>query len=310
MKRGLIIAGAIVAALAAGGVRAQTLNWDRLLPAPAVPPSAEPTPGQAAPFKPRPPKVGNLVPGVIFNDCPECPSMVVIRHGSFTMGSPDSEAGRLLSEGPQHRVEIGYDLAVGRYPVTFDEWDACVAAGGCNGYRPSDQGWGRGRQPVVNVSWVDAGNYVKWLSTRTGQPYRLPTEPEWEYAARAGTKTVYWWGALLGTGNAVCDGCGSQWDRRQAAPVGSFKANPFGLFDMVGAVFQWVEDCPGDESYKGANSIGRAEVTRGCKQRVMRGGSWYSAPGSLRSAFRGWFAPEFRYQNIGFRVVVPLITRP
>ena len=133
------------------------------------------------------------------------------------------------------RLQFAKPFAVSKFEVTFDDWDACVAYGDCNPV-VRDSGWGRGRQPVINVTWDDAQRYVAWLSRMTGRTYRLLSEAEWEYAARAGTQTAYSWGDEIGKGNANCHGCGSQWDRRQTAPVGSFAANAFGLYDMLGNV--------------------------------------------------------------------------
>ena len=236
-------------------------------------------------------------PGKTFRDCPECPEMVVVPAGSFTMGSPAPE-----DEGPQHRVTISQPFAVGKYEVTFSEWDACVSAGGCNGYRPGDEGWGRGSRPVIEVSWEDAKSYVAWLSRRTGQRYRLLTEAEWEYAARAKTRTGYSWGDRIGRNRANCYGCGSRRDSQGTAPAGSFPANGFGLHDMHGNVWEWVEDC-WHKSYAGAPSDGSAWVAGGdCSVRVLRGGSWDDAPGFLRSAGRGGNVAGFRYFSYGFRV--------
>ena len=180
--------------------------------------------------------------GAVFRDCPECPEMVVVPAGSFMMGSPASEKDRDDDEGPVHRVNrvtIAAPFAVGVYEVTFDEWDACVRGGGCGGYRPVDAGWGRGRRPVINVNWEDVRTYVDWLSRETGKDYRLLSEAEWEYAARAGTTTRYHWGDDIGRNRANCyytyDGCGDSWDH--TAPVGSFGANGFGLHDMHGNVW-------------------------------------------------------------------------
>jgi hypothetical protein len=150
--------------------------------------------------------------------------MIALPAGGFTMGSPEDEIERDDDEGPEHFVTIARPFAVGRYEVTFEEWDACVAGGGCGGYRPPDRGWGRGRQPVIAVSWRDAGAYVAWLRERTGEPYRLLSEAEWEYAARAGGATRYWWGDHIGWDNANCRGCGSPWDGQQTAPVGQLPA--------------------------------------------------------------------------------------
>ena len=242
-------------------------------------------------------------PVTVFRDCPECPEMVVVPAGSFTMGSPSSEKGRDDNEGPVHRVRIPVPFAVGKYEVTFAEWDACVSAGGCGGYRPKDRGWGRGRRPVIFASWKDAKAYVGWLSEKTGKEYRLLSESEWEFAARAGTTTRYSWGnAIIGRNRANCRGCGSRWDFKETAPVGSFAANGFGLHDMHGNVYEWVEDC-WNGSYAGAPSDGSAWESGDCSQRVLRGGSWYRLPRYLRAASRGWGDTGFRYYvSGGFRV--------
>ena len=236
-----------------------------------------------------------------FRDCPDCPEMVVMPASSFMMGSPSHEAGRGDDEGPRHRVTIEKPFAVGKYEVTFAEWDACVADGGCGGHRPEDEGWGRGRRPVINVNWDDAKAYVRWLNRKTGKQYRLPSEAEWEYAARAGTTTRYNWGDDIGRNRANCNGCGSRWDRKQTAPVGSFRANVFGLYDVHGNVLEWVEDCR-NGNYQGALSDGSAWTDGGCTSRVLRGGSWFSGPRFLRSAFRygNWAGNRFFYY--GFRV--------
>jgi formylglycine-generating enzyme required for sulfatase activity len=237
-----------------------------------------------------------------FKDCAACPEMVVAPAGSFTMGSPDIEWERSDDEGPQRLVTLERPFAVGRFAVTFDEWDACVGAGGCNHYRPTDQGWGRGRRPVINVSWNDAKAYVEWIAKTTGKPYRLLSEAEYEYAARAKKQTVYWWGKDIGKNNANCDGCGSRWDGKQTAPVGSFAANPFGLYDMHGNVWQWVEDCY-HENYIGAPQDGSAWTTSGdCAEPVSRGGEWSRGPGYVRSATRGTASADSRGNNRGLRV--------
>jgi formylglycine-generating enzyme required for sulfatase activity len=235
-----------------------------------------------------------------FRDCAQCPEMVVIPSGEFTMGSPEGEAGRLPTDGPQHKVTIARPFAVGKYEVTFDEWDACVAAGGC-AHKPGDQGWGRGRQPVINVSWEDARAYVSWLSKKTGKPYRLLSEAEWEYAARAGTTTRYPWGDAPGTNRANFRDSSSQWSNKQTAPVGSFAANPFGLHDMIGNVWEWVQDC-WNFSYEGAPGDGRAWESGDCGLRVERGGSWNYLPEYARAAIRFRIGPGFRDGSVGFRV--------
>ena len=238
--------------------------------------------------------------GDVFQECRECPEMVVIPPGEFTMGSPLSEAGRKKDEGPQHKVTLARPFAVGKYEVTFDEWDACVAAGGC-AHKPDDHGWGRDRRPVVNVNWEDAQAYVSWLSKRTGKPYRLLSEAEWEYAARAGTTTRYPWGDTLGTNRANSADSGSHWSGKQTAPASSFDANQFGLHDMIANVWEWVQDCL-NESYWGAPADGRAWESDGCARRVVRGGAWNRLPEVVRAANRGRTEPDHRNYAIGFRV--------
>jgi formylglycine-generating enzyme required for sulfatase activity len=228
-----------------------------------------------------------LQPGQSFYECADCPWMVVVPAGEFMMGSPKEEEGHQSNEEPQHKVSIRQRFAFSRFEVTFEEWDACVTLGGC-AYQPSDQGWGRGTRPVINVNWVDAHQFVAWLSTRTGKSYRLLSEAEWEYAARAGSDKSYSWGDEIGRNNANCNGCGSQWDNKQTAPVGSFALNKFGLHDMHGNVWEWVEDC-WHPNYQGAPNDGSAWTARGnCEIRVVRGGSWSANPQSLRAADRGW----------------------
>ena len=239
--------------------------------------------------------------GRTFRDCVECPQMVVVPSGSFTMGSPSNEAGRYDDEGPQYVVRIEYRLAVGVNEVTFAEWAACVAGGGCGGYRPDDEGWGRGNRPVINVSWDDAQSYVSWLSKRTGKSYRLLSESEWEYVARAGSVTAYSWGNEIGRNRANCDGCGSRWDNKKTAPVGAFGANAWGLHDMHGNVWEWMQDC-WHASYRGAPADGSAWESGNCSERVLRGGSWGIRPRNLRSAYRVGFAAGERYFSFGFRI--------
>ena len=200
--------------------------------------------------------------------------------------------------------------------MTFAEWDACVGAGGCGGYRPEDEGWGRGSRPVINVSWEDAQEYVRWLSRETGEGYRLPTEAEWEYVARAGTTTARYWGesesgqcrygngadaAFLGEyPNATTVSCSDGYAR--TAPVGLFEANGFGLYDVLGNLWEWTEDCWND-SYRGAPTDGSAWRSGDCSSRVLRGGSWSNQPKDLRSADRFWLSPGRRTYYLGFRVV-------
>lgn len=234
----------------------------------------------------------------IFKDCPACPEMVVIPAGKFDMGSPEDEQDRRADESPQHTVTIARPFAVGKYEVTFDEWDACVADGGCVNVK--DEGWGRGKRPVINVNWGEAQAYAHWLTRKTGQHYRLLTEAEWEYVARAGITSRYYWGDDVGHNNANCKGCGSQWDSKQTAPVGSFPPNPFGLHDMLGNVWEWVQDCA-HENYSDAPTDGSVWGET-CKFRTLRGGAWSAVPKAIRTAHRGGLGADNRYSFIGFRL--------
>lgn len=255
-------------------------------------------------------------PGWVFRDrradgaeCPECPELVVVPAGSFTMGSPEAEtafeqvpAEYANRERPQRPVTIAAAVgtaafALGRYEVTFEEWDACTAAGGCNGYRPHDQGWGRDRRPVINVSWNDAQAYVRWLSQRTAQRYRLPSEAEWEYAARAGTVMARYWGDGITPAQANYRDSGIN----GTVEVGRYPANPFGLYDMLGNVWEWVEDC-WNGGYQAAPADGSARSTGECNLRALRGASWFNFPGFLRAAFRDRNDTGYRNSNNGFRV--------
>jgi formylglycine-generating enzyme required for sulfatase activity len=238
-------------------------------------------------------------PGESFRDFGAGPEMVVIPAGSFMMGSKDGEGDK--SERPQHKVTIPQAFAAGKYPVTFDEWDAAVAAGGVS-HKPSDAGWGRGRQPAINVSWDDAQAYVKWLSAKTGQPYRLLSEAEWEYACRAGSSTAYCFGDSEGELDRYA--WYSANSGRQTHPVGEKTANDFGVHDMHGNVWEWCEDVWHD-SYdgkpEGLKASGGAWITGDSSRLILRGGSWGSVPGYLRAACRNGIL-EFRLNDAGLRV--------
>jgi formylglycine-generating enzyme required for sulfatase activity len=245
-----------------------------------------------------------LKPGAIFKECAkDCPEMVVVPAGSFEMGSPESEPGRFPNEGPRHRVTIAEPFAIAKFTVTFDEWDTCANYGDCEP-AISDSGYGRGRHPVINITWDDARRYVAWLARTTGKPYRLLTEAEWEYAARAGAdappedpSTIdrqAWYQANSGA---------------RPHPVGEKAANAWGLYDMFGNVWQWTMDCY-HENYQGAPADGSAWTTGPCNYRILRGGSWYATPQYLRPAAREYRASDNRSDNRGMRVARSLEPSP
>ena len=227
---------------------------------------------------------------------PEGPELVVVPAGRFRMGcvsrSPDCDS----DEWPVHEVEVE-SFALGRYEVTFKEYDRFAEATGRE--RPEDAGWGGGRRPVIHVSWKDAVEYADWLSAETGERYRLPTEAEWEYAARAGTTTPYSWGQEVGRNRANCHGCGSRWDDSRTAPIGSFEGNAWGLHDMHGNVWEWVRSCSVDDD--DARRVGSARTVDTVCDGSLRGGSWNNHPWDLRSANRGP-SPALGRHNVGFRV--------
>jgi formylglycine-generating enzyme required for sulfatase activity len=235
-------------------------------------------------------------PSSPIRDCPACPELVLIPVGEFEMGSTDG----LPYERPLHRVTIRKPFYMGRREVTFDEWDACVNDGGCQ-YRAENARFGRGRRPVTNLDWNDAKAYLSWLSAKTGHAYRLPSEAEWEYAARAGTKSAYFWGAALEKDRANCTGCTSA-VLGAPAETGTFPANGFGLFDMAGNAAEWVEDC-WNETYSGTPADGSAWVKPDCRERVLRGGSFNSDARYARSSARFRYDFDVRYYAHGFRVL-------
>jgi formylglycine-generating enzyme required for sulfatase activity len=272
-------------------------------PAPAATPAPAPPPAPAQAPAARPPQVSSTAPatdpanlksGDIFRDCAGCGELVVVPAGSFDMGSATEY------ENPVHRVSISKPFAIGRYEVTFGEWDQCVDDGGCK-HRPDDREWGRGDRPVINVSWLDAKAFVTWLSQKTGKTYRLPTEAEWEYAARGGSNTAYWWGRDVGSRQANCRECNTG-DVQKTAPVGSYKPNAFGLYDTAGNAAEWIEDCWND-NYRGAPNNGSAWTSGQCRLRVLRGGAFDSQAKYLRSMARFRYDTDVRYIANGFRVV-------
>jgi formylglycine-generating enzyme required for sulfatase activity len=234
-------------------------------------------------------------PGEVFRDCPDCEELVVIPPGDFEMGSNESP-----SEMPSHHVAIARPFAVGRREVSFAEWDACVAAAACT-YVPGDHGWGRADRPVIDVSFNDTKPFLEWMSKKAGHAYRLASEAEWEYAARAGSASKYWWGADVGAGRAKCRECGGD-ASAQTVPGGSFRPNAFGLFDTTGNAAEWVADC-WNATYKGAPHDGSSWNDGDCGLRVLRGGSFGSKASAVRSAARFRYDEDVRYYANGFRVV-------
>ncbi len=247
----------------------------------------------------------------IIKDCSDCPEMLPIAPGAFKMGAGSKVFYRGLDydSQPVRAVNIETPFAISRFEVTFAQWDACVADGGCGGYSPPDEGWGRGDLPVIYVSWRDAAAYTAWLSQKTGETYRLPTEAEWDYAARGGVPHAFAWGRWASHDYAnygektCCTGSVSGADTWiHTAPVGSFSANSFGVHDMAGNVYEWVEDCY-RFSYDGAPADGSADLAGDCAHRRIRGGAWYSDPGRVRPSYRAYQTPDQRDYVIGFRVV-------
>lgn len=248
-----------------------------------------------------PPPATNLPatapPAREFRDCEHCPAMIVLPGGQFEMGSRAD-----ASERPPHRVQVAR-FALGKYELTQREWKACVSAGGC-----SDKprvGQENERLPMMNLSWDDAAQYVQWLRGLTGKAYRLPSEAEWEYAARAGATTPYPWGKEVGVARANCSGCGGTYDPKLPAAVGSFPPNAWGLYDMLGGVAEWTEDC-WHKNYEGAPSNGSPWPAAHCQERVLRGGSWKNPPADLTVGSRNFYDASVRYVANGLRVALTL----
>jgi formylglycine-generating enzyme required for sulfatase activity len=237
-----------------------------------------------------------------FKECESCPEMIVVPAGQFIMGASENESGSTPDERPQHLVSFSKSFSVGRFAVTFDEWDACVAAAGCS-YRPSDQNWGRGKQPVLNLSWDDAKEYVSWLSRKTGRSYRLLSEAEREYITRAGTSSAYWWGDDFTTlqANGADPTDHSQPMFAKTVPVDSFSPNPWGFFQVHGNIYDWVEDC-GTDSYINAPMDGSAWTAGNCDVHMLRGGAFSRRPETLRSAARVWSGNPNRMIYMSLRV--------
>ncbi len=251
-------------------------------------------------------------PGDTFREANYTPEMVVIPPGEFMMGAPMNDEESERFESPQHRVEIAYPIALGKYAVTFEEFNHFVLVSGYR-HEPEDNGWGRGKRPVVNVSWEDAQAYVEWLSAETGGKYRLPSESEWEYACRSGTTTSFYFGEEIQWDQAnyasiSADGSVGRGEyRKKTITVGTFPANGFGLHEMHGNVSEWVADC-WNESYEGAPQDGSTWLSGDCSFRVLRGGSWFFRPWGLRSSVRLRYNADFRSHFFGFRVAQTLDT--
>lgn len=262
---------------------------------PAAKPPPSKTPQRAAAPAPGAQTPAEAGPIATLKDCNACPVMLALPAGSFVMGSNSSDP----SEKPAHRVTLQAPFALGRYEVTVGEWNACVEAGACPRI-PSSAGAGA-NLPMRDVSWDDVQQYLKWLNSVSNRTFRLPTEAEWEYAARGGTSTRYWWGEQMKGGNASCKGCGQPWNADSPPPVGSFVANPFGFYDMNGSVWEWVADC-WHNSYKGAPIDGGAWDDPGCRTRVIRGGSWLEDGTYMLSTTRFKYDASVRQSQNGFRV--------
>ncbi|MEM7728115.1 MAG: formylglycine-generating enzyme family protein [Pseudomonadota bacterium] len=241
---------------------------------------------------------------------PGGPDMVVVMPGSFTMGSPLYMPKRDRNEGPQIPVNIDYAFEIGRYEVTFAEWDACVKDGGCNGYRPEDNGWGRGKRPVTNVSYNDAQSYIRWLNAKTGLTYRLPSEAEWEYVARAGSEWPFSTATARGISSHEANfngkfpyGLGTVPGdyKRQTVPVGSYPANGFGVHDIHGNVYEFVADCY-VRRHTGNPGDGSPRRDGDCDASIIRGGSWVTHGYQMRAAKRLQYTREHRYDDFGFRL--------
>jgi formylglycine-generating enzyme required for sulfatase activity len=263
-------------------------------PKPEAPVAAAPLPAPA-----KSPLVAHQTGGA--SDCDVCPEMVVVRPGSFIMG--DNLGDR--SERPAHRVTIAKPYAIGKYEVTLAQWNACVAAGACKAMAEISAAGLTDKSPARDLSWNDAERYVHWLSTLTGQNYRLPTEAEWEYAARAGTTSRYWWGEKMEPGKANCKGCGGDWNEEVPVNVDALPPNPFGIYGMNGGVWEWVQDC-WHRSYDGAPTDGSAWTSSDCQENVIRGGSLRNDSSYAHSTSRFTYDTTVRFIANGFRVAKTL----
>ena len=300
--------------------RTQDRNWYRIdLPGGSTgfvyhtliqEPVTAPSPAPAVAKTPAPPVATKAEPALaatpvaghgikVVRDCENCPEMVVLEPGSFIMG--DNHGDR--SENPAHRVKISAPYAIGKYEVTVSQWNACVQAEACKAV--TSTAGSPDKSPARDISWTDTQRYVHWLSKQTGENYRLPTEAEWEYAARAGTDSRYWWGEKMQAGKANCRGCGGDWNNDAPANVDALPPNPFGLYGMNGGVWEWVEDC-WHKDYDGAPTDGSAWTSDDCRENVIRGGSWRNNSTYAHSASRFTYDTAVRYILNGFRVAKSL----
>ncbi|MGB5996572.1 MAG: formylglycine-generating enzyme family protein [Marinomonas sp.] len=283
---GLVVAGSAIAAVSL---------WPEDAPKPAVALAVKKTPKQIEK------EHFEALPQVLEEPLAsggKAPKVEKIAPAKFQMGDLHNLGDD--NEKPVHEVDIPHGFYISKYEVTFDQYDHFAKATGRK--LPADNGWGRQKRPVINVSWYDAKAYTAWLSEQTNQEYRLPTEVEWEYSARGNGNSAFWYGNSVKPGYSVCDSCGSQWDGVSSAPVGSQASNPLGLYDMHGNVAEWVEDCYHD-SYKGAPSKNQIWLSDQCSSRVIRGGSWFDIPRVGRSSTRYRAEPNLKASNWGFRVV-------
>jgi formylglycine-generating enzyme required for sulfatase activity len=312
-----LFAGALSVSLA-NGAMAKT-RQERSKPAPTEPAQAAlpALPRQFFPDKPVQPLTPELEqtlkPKDSFKECESCPEMVVVPTGSFTMGTPPDEPYRLKGEDPQHRVTIARPFAVGRFTITFDEWDACVADGGCGGEKGNDGGFGRGRLPVNGINFDAAKSYIAWLSRKVGRTYRLPSEAEREYFARAGTNTPFWFGKTISALNANYDASNNYpggpygVSSKAPVPVDSYLPNPFGLYQVNGNAEEWTEDCYNKRYTEDTPADGSPWLEGDCNKRMMRGGGWSGGALTQRSGYRNEMNVVAGYS---FRVVRTLNLKP
>ncbi|MDQ0473627.1 formylglycine-generating enzyme family protein [Labrys wisconsinensis] len=298
LLRGLALAALLACAGPASAAEGPRAPASEAGPVQIFPPGFTPlTPEREQALKPRD----------SFRECEHCPEMVVVPPGKFVMGTPANEPDADADEHPQHAVTIPAAFAVGRFAVTFDEWDACAAAGACPA-KPDDRGFGRGRRPVIDVNWDEAKTYLAWLSRTAGRTYRLPTEAEREYFARAGTRTPFWFGRTISPAQAnykasIPYGSGPRGeDSTGTLPVDSFRPNRFGLYQVHGNIWEWTEDCY-KKTYVEVPADGSPMREGKCDERVRRGGAWSDVPWFLRSGKRWNTKPFTGGPDIGFRVV-------